>query len=240
MSLNLSTTFADNIYLLHCDGAITLGPEATAFEAQLERCSHATSKIILNLAQVHRLDSMVLGLIVRHMTDLRKRGGDLRLSAPSPFVVSLLEHTLLSTVLHAYPTDQAALHSFHKTSSTPKPQPTHGRRILLIDSSPDLCAFVRAILSQHGFDVRSIGMLRDAKTLLRSEAVDFILIGPSNSHITSDILAQTLGPSAPKTAPRHLRPDFKTSSADDATETLLKLFGFSPSPPRAPEPPPAQ
>jgi anti-anti-sigma factor len=230
MPLNLSTKFTDNIYILHCDGAIVLGPEAASLETLIERSSHATSKIILNLAHVHRLDSMGLGLIVRHMAALRKRGGDLRLSAPSPFVVSLLEHTLLSSVLHSYSTDHDALSSFLKSTSTPKPQPSHGRRVLLIDSSPDLCAFVRTVLSQHGFDIRSIGMLRDAKTLLRSETVDFILIGPSNPHITADILTHTLGSSAPKTAPRHLSPNFKTSSAHEATETLLKLFGFSPSP----------
>ena len=109
MPLDLTTQFTDNIYVLHCDGAIVLGPEATALEALLERSSHATSRIILNLSKVLRLDSMGLGLIVRHMAALRKRGGDLRLAAPSPFVVSLLEHTLLSTVLQSFPTDKEAL-----------------------------------------------------------------------------------------------------------------------------------
>ncbi|WP_158786753.1 STAS domain-containing protein, partial [Granulicella sp. L46] len=160
MPLNLTTKFTDNIYILNCDGAITLGPEATALEAQLERCSHATAKIILNLAKVHRLDSMGLGLIVRHMAALRKRSGDLRLSASSPFVASLLEHTMLTTVLRSYPTDADALSSFQKSTPTAKPQQQQGRRVLLIDSSPDLCAFVRTILSQHGFDIKSIAMLR--------------------------------------------------------------------------------
>ena len=228
MPLNLTTKFTDNIYLLHCDGAIVLGPEATALEALLDRCSHATPRIILNLANVPRLDSMGLGLIVRHMAALRKRGGDLRLSSPSPFVVTLLEHTLLSTVLHAYPTDSDALSSFQKSTATTKPQQQQGRRVLLIDSSPDLCAFVRTILSQHGFDIRSIAMLRDAKTLLHSESVDYLLIGSSNPHITDDIIHQTLGSHAPKTAPRRLSPDFKTTNAHEAAETLLTLFGVTP------------
>lgn len=224
MPLNLSTNFTDNIYTIHCDGSITLGPEATALETQLDRCSHATPKIILNLASVHRLDSMGLGLIVRHMAALRKRGGDLRLAAPSTFVTSLLNQTLLSTVLQSFPTDNDALSSFAQSTPTPKPQPASGHRILLIDSSPDLGAFVRTVLSQHGFDVRSIATLRDAKTLLHSESVDYLLIGPSNPHITDDILHQTLGPSA--TALR-LTPDFKTTDAHQATATLLSLFGLS-------------
>ena len=228
MPLNLTTKFTDNIYLLHCDGAIVLGPEATSLEALLDRSSHATPKIILNLANVHRLDSMGLGLIVRHMAALRKRGGDLRLAAPSTFVTSLLDHTLLSTVLKSFSTDNEALASFQKSTTAAKPAPASGRRILLIDSSPDLTAFVRTILSQHGFDVRSIGLLRDAKTILNSEPADFLLIGPSNPHLTNDILHQTLGSSAPKTTPRHLPPDFKTTDAHQATATLLSLFGITP------------
>jgi anti-anti-sigma factor len=227
MPLNLSTQFTDNIYVLHCDGAIVLGPEATALEALLERSSHATSRIILNLSKVPRLDSMGLGLIVRHMAVLRKRGGDLRLAAPSPFVVSLLEHTLLSTVLQSFPTESEALSSFGRSTTSAKSQPAQGRRVLLIDSSPDLCAFVRTVLSQHDFDIKSIGMLRDAKTILHSESVDYILIGPSNPHLTDDILRQTLGGSAPKTAPRRLFPDFKTTDAHQATETLLDIFGVT-------------
>jgi anti-anti-sigma factor len=228
MPLNLTTKFTDNIYIIHCDGAITLGPEATALEAQLDRCAHATPKIILNLANVHRLDSMGLGLIVRHMAALRKRNGDLRLAAPSPFVASLLDHTLLSTVLRSYPTDAEALASFQKSTTTAKPQQQSGRRILLIDSSPDLSAFVRTILSQHGFDVGSIATLRDAKVLLHSQPADYLLIGPSNPHITDDILRQTLGPAAPKTSPRRLSPDFKSTNAHDATATLLTLFNLTP------------
>jgi len=228
MPLNLSTKFTDNIYILYCEGAITLGPEATALEAQLERCSHATAKIILNLAKVHRLDSMGLGLIVRHMAALRKRNGDLRLSASSPFVASLLEHTMLTTVLRSYPTDADALRSFQKSNTPTKPQQQQGRSILLIDSSPDLCAFVRTILSQHGFDIRSIATLRDAKTLLNSQPADYLLIGPSNPHITDDILRQTLGPSAPKTSARRVSPDFKSTDAHHATATLLNLFGVTP------------
>ncbi len=227
MPLNLSTKFTDNIYILHCDGAITLGPEATSLEALLERSSHATAKIILNLANVHRLDSMGLGLIVRHMAALRKRNGDLRLSAPSTFVASLLDHTMLSTVLRSYPTDADALASFQKSTTTAKPQANSGRRILLIDSSPDLCAFVRTILSQHGFDIHSISH-------------------PPRRQNPPPIPVRRLHPHRPQQPPHHLRhpppnprhlrpqntprrlaPDFKTTNAHEAAETLLTLFGFS-------------
>ena len=70
-------------------------------------------------------------------------------------------------------------------------------------------------------------MLRDAKTLLHSESVDYILVGPSNPHLTDDILRQTLGASTPKNAARRLSPDFKTMDAHQATETLINMFGVA-------------
>lgn len=228
MPINLSTKFTDNIYLIHCAGFIVMGDEAKALEATLERCSIASAQLVLNAAEVHRLDSMGIGLIVRTMTNLRKRGGDLRLAAPSPFVADLLQKTMLDTVLQVYPTDQAALESFHKKTAAQIVKEKRGHSVLLIDSSPDLCAFIRTVLTQHGFDIKSTGMLRDAKVLLRSDHADYILIGPSNAHMTTEIVAQNLGDIAPRAITRHLSKDFTTLDAHEAAAALLKIFGITP------------
>jgi anti-anti-sigma factor len=227
MPLKLSTKFTNNVYIIHCDGFIVMGDEARSLEATLERCSIATTQLLLNLAEVHRLDSMGLGLIVRYMTNLRKRNGDLRLVAPSHFVADLLQKTMLDTVLQVYPTEQPALQSFLKKPAAQIAKEKRGHRVLLIDSSPDLCAFIRTVLTQHGFDIKSTGMLRDAKVLLRSDHVDYILIGPSNAHMTPEIVAQNLGDTAPRAITRHLSEDFKTRNAHEAAATLLKIFGMT-------------
>jgi anti-sigma B factor antagonist len=230
MPLNLTTKYIDHVYIIHCAGSIVMGDEAKALETTLERCSIASTQLVLNVAEVHRLDSMGLGLLVRYMTSLRKRNGDLRLAASSSFVTNLLSLTMLSTVFLSYPTDQAALQSFLKKPAAQTIREKRGHRVLLIDSSPDLCAFIRTVLAQYGFDIKSTGMLRDAKVILRNDAVDYILIGPSNAHATPDILAQHLGPAASKAITRRLSEDFKTRHAHEAPETLLKLFNITPSP----------
>ncbi|MGA7157141.1 MAG: STAS domain-containing protein [Acidobacteriaceae bacterium] len=230
MPLNLSTKFIDKTYVIHCAGAIVMGPEATSLEATLERCSVATTHLILNAAEVHRLDSLGLGLIVRFMTTLRKRGGDLRLAAPSPFVSELLKKTLLDSVFQTYSTQESALNSYLKKPLDQVTKAKRINRILLIDASPDLSALIRTVLTQHGFDIQSTGTLRDAKVLLHSNRVDYILIGPSNSHITSEIVHQNLGTIAPTAITRHLSKDFTTLNAQEATAVLLKTFGITPPP----------
>jgi anti-sigma B factor antagonist len=233
MPLNLESRFCDNVYIIRCAGAIVLGDEVKALEAALDRCARSSSQLVLSISEVTRLDSIGLGLLVRTMTNLRKLGGDLRLAAPSPFVVNLLDLTMLSAVIQTHATEQEAIASFLKRPLAQKAQEKRGRRVLVIDSSPDLCVFIRTVLTQHGFDIKSTTLVRDAKVLLHSDEVDFILVGPATPQLSSEAVAQTLSAAAPKAATLQLSPDFKTHSAHQAAEILLQMFGITPSP--APE-----
>ena len=230
MPLNLDSRFCDNVYIIHCAGAIVLGDEVKALEAALDRCAHSSSQLVLSISDVTRLDSIGLGLVVRTMTNLRKHGGDLRLAAPSPFVMNLLDITMLSTVIQTHSTEQDAIASFLKRPPVQQAQEKRGRRVLVIDSSPDLCVFIRTVLTQHGFNIKSTALVRDAKILLHSDPVDFILVGPTTSQLSSETVAQALGAVAPKANTLQLSADFKAHSAHEAAEILLQMFGVTPSP----------
>lgn len=233
MPLKLEPRFRDNVYVIHCAGAIVLGDEAKSLEAALDRCAQSSSQLVLSISEVTRLDSIGLGLLVRYMTNLRKRGGDLRLAAPSPFVVNLLDLTMLSTVIQTHATEHEAIASFLKRPPVQTEQEKRGRRVLVIDSSPDLCVFIRTVLARHGFDIQSTTLVRDARILLHSNDVDFILVGPTTPQLSSETVAQTLSAVAPKAATLQLSADFKNHSAHEAAEILLQMFGITPSP--APE-----
>lgn len=230
MPLNLDSRFCDNVYIIHCAGAIVLGDEVKSLEAALDRCAQSSSQIVLSISDITRLDSIGLGLLVRCMTNLRKRGGDLRLAAPSPFVVNLLDLTMLSTVIQTHSTEQEAIASFLKRPPVQKSPEKRGRRVLVIDSSPELCVFIRTVLTQHGFDIKSTTLVRDAKVLLHSDDVDFILVGPTTPQLSSETVAHNLSASAPKATTLQLSADFKTHSAHEAAEILLQMFGVTPSP----------
>ena len=114
MPLQLTTRFCQNVSIIQCSGRIVLGEEVTSLEAALGQTVRECGQVVLNLGEATRLDSIGLGLVVRYVTNLRKRGGDLRLAAPPAFVVRLLELTMLSEVIQTYATEQDAISSFSR------------------------------------------------------------------------------------------------------------------------------
>ena len=96
--------------------------------------------------------------------------------------------------------------------------------MLVVDSSPDLCVFIRSVLSQHGFDVKSTNLVRDAKTMLLVGDIDVILIGPSTPQLSSETVAQSLGAVAPNVKTLQLGADFKSHHAHEAAQILLEMF----------------
>ena len=224
MPLKLTTRFRENVYIIHCAGRIVLGEEVKTLEAALGQSVRECGQVVLNLSEVTRLDSIGLGLVVRYVTNLRKRGGDLRLAAPPAFVIRLLELTMLSEVIQTYATEQDAISSFSKKAPTQNTQGCPGPRVLVVDSSADLCVFIRSVLSQHGFDVKSTNLVRDAKTMLLVGDIDVILIGPSTPQLSSETVAQSLAVVAPNVKTLQLGADFKSHHAHEAAQILLEMF----------------
>ncbi len=223
MSLVLTSRHLGNVYIIHCKGRIAMGDEVKALEAELRFCTREFTRVVLNVAEVDRLDSMGIGLLVRQATNLHKVGGDIRLAAPPPFIVNLLNLANLSKFLRVYDTEESALLSFLERQPTQQVE-KHGTRVLFFDQSPDLCAFVRAVLTQHGFDVKWTCNFGDAKILLRVEDVEYILVGPGTPQLSSETALRGLRPIAPRTPGLHLPHDFKVQDAHLATEVLLGLF----------------
>jgi anti-sigma B factor antagonist len=224
MPLTLATRFCDNVYVIHCTGRIVLGEEVKTLEAALGQSVRECGQVVLNLGEVTRLDSIGLGLVVRYVTNLRKRGGDLRLAAPPAFVIRLLEMTMLTEVMQTYPTEQDAISSFRGKMAAQNPQDCRGPRVLVVDSSADLCVFIRSVLAQHGFDVKSTNLVRDAKTMLQVGDIDVIVIGPSTPQLSSESVAQSLAVAAPNIKTLQLGPDFKSHHAHEAAQILLDMF----------------
>jgi anti-anti-sigma factor len=232
MPLSLESRFCENVSILQCAGRIVLGDEVSSLEAALDQCARSSSQVVLSVRDVDRLDSIGLGLLVRYMTKLRKRGGDLRLADPQQFLLSLLDITMLSSVLQTHATEQDAILSFFKRPPTEKAPEKYGPRVLVVDSSADLCMFIRSVLLQHGFNVKSARLLRDARVLLQVDEVEYILVGPGTAPLSLEEAARSLSALAPKAVTLQLSPDFTSRTAQDAAAILLPMFGTSHSPAR--------
>ena len=224
MPLHLSPRLHGNIYVIQCTGSIVLGEEVGALETVIEQATQQSSHMILNLGRTERIDSIGLGLLVRSCTRLGKRGGDLRLAAVPPLVIALLRRTSLTKLFKLFSSEEDALASFRKLGSVPKLPTAHGTRLLVFDPSPNLCVFLRSVLSCHGFEVRSATTLREAEVLLSAQPAEILLIGPGTAQLHPEMAAAALASASPGALTLQLPPGFKSLDAAQATEALLGLF----------------
>ena len=227
MALILNSRFCGNVYIIGCSGRIVLGEELRSMESELDLAVRDFSRVVLQIAEVDRLDSTAMGLLVRYAATTRKRGGDVRLASPPPFIDNLLKITKLSSVLQVYPSEEEAVLSFLKEPAPKAAHPPRGPRVLMVDESANVCVFVRTVLHEHGYDVRSTSSFRDARTLLQVEEVDYILVGPGNPQLSPETIMESLKKLAPRAAVFHLGTDYRQRDAHEASHILLRLFGIT-------------
>jgi anti-anti-sigma factor len=227
MPLTIESHFCENVFILECTGQIVIGHETKALESTLELAKREFRHIVIGLRHVTRLDSVGLGLLVRTVATLRRNGGDLRIANPPEFVTDLLKLTRLTSFLQTCASEEEAIASFLTEVPDERLPDDGGYRVLLIDRSPDIGAFVRAVLSQHGYQVRSASLISDARTLLRFQSADYILFGPGTPETAVEAGAATLRSLAPRAVPLALAAEFPTYDAQQATDVLLGKFRSS-------------
>jgi anti-sigma B factor antagonist len=222
MSLSLDSRYVGSVYVVRCAGRIVYGEESKLLDEALQRGLREFTRLVLNVGDVNRIDSAGMGLLVRYLWHTRNRKGDLRLASPSPVVTSLLQVTKLATVFNVYPDEESAIVSFLREGvHAPSQAENTGPRILFLDPSPDTCAFVRTLLSHHGYRVLSTGLVGDAKILLSASTVDVIVLGPDTGAMASPATLEVLHKIAPAAKAVVLEREFKSRSAEQAGIDLL-------------------
>ena len=230
MPLSVRSRLCENVFVIHCQGRIVAGEESNTLEKALDEAAREVPRIVLEVHDVDRLDSLGIGLLVRYAARLRKRGGDIRLADAPPFILSLLKLTMLTALLQVCATEEEALLSFSRTSSAQGVLGRPAGKVLVLDQSADLCAFVKTVLTQHGLEVRSTGLVGDAKVLLQVDRADYILTSGDSPHLCSGSVIDSLKILAPSASILILPADFKHRDALDATAALLHMFGLQPNP----------
>jgi anti-anti-sigma factor len=224
MLLILMSRHIGNVYLIQCKGRVVLGDEVKALEEALDVGTREFSRLVVELSGVSRLDSIGLGLLVRYSERMRRRGGDVRLAGAPQFLLDLLNMAKVSALLENYASEEEAIQSYLKERPAGAAQKREGPRVLVVDESADLCVFVRTVLTQHGYDVRSTCSFGDAKTLLQVDGAEYILVGPSTPHLSAETVVQTLTALAPRAKALQLDPEFKIRDVQEASAALLQLF----------------
>lgn len=224
MPLTIESHFCEKVFILECTGQIVIGAETKSLESALEMARREFRHIVLDLANVTRLDSIGLGLLVRTVDSLRKGRGDLRIARPPAFVTDLLRMTRLTGHLQTCATEEEAIAALLGEIPDERLLDDPGHRVLLVDRSPDMTAFIRAVLTQHGYMVRSASLISDAKMLLRFHSTDYILFGPDTPPVAVQAGTAALQAIAPRAVAITLPPDFAACDAQVATDALLSVF----------------
>jgi anti-sigma B factor antagonist len=113
MKMMTSNRETAGVMIVDISGRILLGEESAALRdlvCDLLRNGH--KKILLNLADVHHIDSSGVGSLVSAFTSVRKQGGDLKLLNLTKWVQDLIQITKLYTVFDIMNDEAVAVRSF--------------------------------------------------------------------------------------------------------------------------------
>jgi anti-sigma B factor antagonist len=101
------------VAIVDLSGRITLSEGAGAIRNSVKKLlQEGDKKILLNLADVSYMDSAGLGEMAAAFITVSNIGGKLKVVNASSRIEGLLQVTKLSSVLTAYPDEEAALASF--------------------------------------------------------------------------------------------------------------------------------
>ncbi len=103
----------NDVTVLRLQGDVMGGPEAVQINDEINQLlDNSTLKVVIDLAQVQRMNSSGLGILINALSTFKKNGGDLKLASPTPIVQNLLKITRLNSLFESYDTVDAAVASF--------------------------------------------------------------------------------------------------------------------------------
>ena len=216
MRLTLQTETIANVLIIRCQGRIVAGDEVRTLQGEVEKLIQVRNRVVLQLTEVDYIDSSGLGALVGLFGTLRAHGGDLKLCQLSPFVLRVLQATSLVGVFHTCASEREAIEAFsegrrplEKTSQTAR------TRIVCIDSSPDLLAYLNVLLKRAGYEVLTSRYASDATTLIAATGPRVVICGPGMSTI------EKVRRSFPHVQVLLLPTDFSTAEASQAGVELM-------------------
>jgi anti-sigma B factor antagonist len=206
--------------VVRCQGRIVAGSEVNALQAELDKHTEIRKKVVLHLAEVDYIDSSGLGALVRAHGALRSSGGGLKLCQISPFVLQVLEVTKLGTVIPMHSTEADAIEAFD--SGTHQEATDFSRnKIVCIDPSKDLLAYVRALLARSGYEVHTAWNLADGKNLVSAMKPRMLICGAGIAAMPlGAALIEKFKQGGPDAQVLHLPADFSTAEAGQAGTDL--------------------
>ena len=103
----------DQVKIVKLKGRLSLGPALDRTnELIVDLLNAGETRFVLDLEDVPTIDSSGIGLLVRHMTMAKQRGGSVKLLKPSKFALQTLKLVRVLNLFEVFDEQQAAVESF--------------------------------------------------------------------------------------------------------------------------------
>ena len=221
MALSFRSRTVGDITVVKCGGQIVEGAESAALRQHVNDVLQHTPAIVLDLADVHFIDSGGLGLLVRILA--RTGHGNLKLCGLTSRVAEALKITRLFNVFDCYESEEASIAAFYA------PATDSGRRapfvpasVLCVEKSPDLLTYIQEVLRQTGLSVMTTNNLPDAVTLLKAMTPKVVLVGRELRSAGSAGMVETFDRLLSTLAVIELSPDFARQDPGETGPQLVE------------------
>ena len=115
--MTVSTRQVDGVTIVDLSGRITLDEGSTLLRDTIKQlASQGQKHVLLNLGEVHYIDSSGIGELVNAFTTMRDQGGELKLLNLTRKVHDLIQITKLHTVFDIKDDEAAAIQAFSKSA----------------------------------------------------------------------------------------------------------------------------
>lgn len=103
----------NDIFIMHLDGDVMGGPEAVQINDEINQMiDEGSLKAVIDLANVGRMNSSGLGILINALSTYKHNGGNLKLAGITPSLQNIMKITRLDNIFESYDTVAAAIASF--------------------------------------------------------------------------------------------------------------------------------
>lgn len=220
MPLELNTRRVGRVTVVRCAGRMVAGPESESVRQHISQVLTSEKHVVLHLGEVPFVDSSGLGTMVRMQALARRAGGDIKLCQVRPEVSTVLRITNLTQLFQMYEQEEEAITAFYERRDGEQPAAQKGARVLCVDESADVLAYVRELLARAGYEAVSSTSVPDALILLRATRPALVVLGPNLKAAAGT--RQAFEQECAKAPVLELGANFATLEAGEAANDLLK------------------
>jgi anti-sigma B factor antagonist len=222
LQLQLECRPIGEVFVVQCRGRIVSGNEVFTLHSRVQDAIDKYGDVVLQLEEVEFLDSSGLGAMMRLLQAARAKGGDLKLCGLPPKIRKVLELTHLLPQFEAYDSMEEAITAAYLGSRYSRGKPGDSRpRMICVFPSLDVCAFLREILCNAGFNALTTTTLEDAPILLKATKAKVVVISPRMQIVRGKPARQAFQEIVPDVRILTLEDNFASQDPGEAAEKLL-------------------